>query len=183
MNAVTAVICGMIPAVLLSLHSSLTWGRWISGLIIGLIWGNGFEYVYHRWLLHRPRTPLGSAHHNHHARIGTPDEAEYVALITSPLNIVLLFVINGVPAYLIGVLFGLQAALSGVFIGWTLYLIICEEFHWRIHMNGSLPPGLELARAYHMSHHDIPTSRYNVFLPLFDLLFRSADEAHKKLRI
>lgn len=181
-NALTAVICGIIPAALLSFYSSSSWLRWVSGLIIGLIWGNAFEYVYHRWLLHRQATP-GSAHHQHHAKIGTPDEAEYVALITSPLNIVLLFVINGIPAYLISVLFGLQAVLSGILIGWTAYLVLCEEFHWRIHMNGWLPPGLEFARAYHMSHHDIPTSRYNVFLPLFDLLFRSSIQPQSKLRI
>jgi hypothetical protein len=50
-------------------------------------------------------------------------------------------------------------------------LITAEEIHWRIHLNGWLPRGLRFARAYHMSHHDIPNTRYNVFLPLFDLLF------------
>lgn len=175
-NALAALLCGTIPAALLGLHATLTWQRWIAGLIVGLIWGNAFEYVYHRWLLHRPRTSFASAHHNHHAKIGTPDEAEYVALITSPFNIVLLFVINGLPAYLISVLFELQGVLSGVFVGWTVYLILCEEFHWRIHLNGWLPPGLHSARAYHLSHHDIPNSRYNVFLPLFDLVFRSNED-------
>jgi hypothetical protein len=34
-----------------------------------------------------------------------------------------------------------------------------------------LPPGLGFARAYHLSHHDIPNTRYNVFFPLFDFLF------------
>lgn len=173
-NALAAAICGVLPAVLLALHSPLAWERWLLGLIVGVVWGNGFEYVYHRFLLHRPRTSLGSAHHDHHASIGTPEEAEYVALITSPLNIVLLFVINGVPAYLISLVFGLHAVLSGVFIGWAAYLILCEELHWRIHLNGWMPPGFDFARSYHMSHHDIPTSRYNVFLPLFDLLFGSA---------
>lgn len=182
-NALAAVICGVIPAVALFLHTELNWQRWLLGLIVGLIWGNAFEYAYHRFLLHRPRTSLGSAHHDHHANIGTPDEAKYVALITSPINIVLLFVINGVPAYLLSVLFGLHAILSGVFIGWTLYLILCEELHWRIHMNGWLPPGLAFARAYHMSHHDIPTGRYNVFLPLFDLLFGSTEQEQSKLRV
>ena len=38
-------------------------------------------------------------------------------------------------------------------------------------MNGWLPPGLRFARAYHMSHHDYSNTRYNVFLPLFDMLF------------
>jgi hypothetical protein len=133
-------------------------------------------------LLHRRNSALGSAHHDHHANIGTPDQAKYVALITSPLNIVLLFVINGLPAYLISVLLRLHGILSGVFVGWTAYLVLCEELHWRIHMDAWLPPGFRRARAYHMSHHDIPTSRYNVFLPLFDLLFGSTNQGQSKLR-
>ncbi len=170
-NAIASVLCGAIPATLLALHAAPTWQLWLLGLLAGLIWGNAFEYAYHRCLLHRPRGPLGSAHQEHHARVGTPDEAEYVALITSPVNILLLYVINGIPAFLINVVTGLQSILPGIFIGWAVYLILCEEIHWRIHLNGWLPPGLEFARSYHLSHHDIPNSRYNVFLPLFDLLF------------
>jgi hypothetical protein len=179
-NAVAAVVCGIFPALWLGVQSHPSWQRCLLGLIIGLIWGNGFEYAYHRFLLHRPRTQHGAAHQEHHAQIGTPQEAEFVALISSPLNIVLLFVINGFPALLVGFLLGLQGILCGVFLGWSLYLILCEEIHWRIHVNGWLPPGLHFARAYHMSHHDIPNSRYNVFLPLFDLLFQSSDVARGK---
>jgi hypothetical protein len=174
-NAVAAALCGSFPGLWLWFLVHPTWQAWLLGLALGLIWGNAFEYAYHRFLLHRPRTQHGAAHQEHHAQIGTPTEAEFVALISSPLNIVLLFVINGVPAFLISFLLGQQGILCGVFIGWSVYLILCEEIHWRIHMNGWLPPGLHLARTYHMSHHDIPNSRYNVFLPVFDLLFRSSD--------
>jgi len=188
-NAIAALLCGAVPAVLLSFYSGSASGwkhgllGFIIGLIIGLIWGDGFEYVYHRWLLHRPRSPLGTGHHNHHAQIGTPEEAEHVALISSPLNILLLFVINGVPAFLVASRMGLRGILSGVFLGWTVYLIVTEEIHWRIHRNGWLPPGLRFARAYHMSHHDIPNSRYNVFLPLFDWLFGSAGRGSSKVPV
>ena len=175
-NAIAALLCGAVPAVLLSFYSGSVarWELWISGLLVGLVWGNAFEYVYHRWLLHRPRSPLGNGHHKHHSQIGTPEEAEHVALISSPLNILLLYAINGVPTFLVASRMGLSGILSGVFIGWTVYLIVTEEIHWRIHVNGWLPPGLGFARAYHMNHHDVPNSRYNVFLPLFDLLFGSA---------
>jgi len=173
-NAIAAVLCGALPAAILTFQSSLrNWGLWCVGLIIGLIWANAFEYAYHRWLLHQPRTALGVEHREHHAKIGTPDEAEHVALISSPLNIVLLFAINGVPAFLITSLIGSRGILSGLFIGWAVYLIVTEEIHWRIHMRGWLPPGLRLARTHHLSHHDVPNSRYNVFLPLFDFLFES----------
>jgi hypothetical protein len=178
-NAMAAVLCGALPAIVLSFHSFVAGGTrlpgriagLIVGLCVGLIWGNGFEYVYHRWLLHQSGGPHAAGHREHHAQIGTPEQAEYVALISSPLNIVLLFVINGVPAFLIATLTGLRGILAGVFVGWAVYLIATEEVHWRIHMNGWLPPGLGFARAYHMSHHARPNTRYNVFLPLFDLLF------------
>ena len=175
-NAMAALVCGAIPAASLSFYSvsAAGWRLWVPGVLVGLVWGDAFEYVYHRWLLHRPRSSMGNGHLEHHAHIGTPEQAEHVALISSPLNILLLYVINGVPAFLIAWWMGFWGMLSGIFVGWTVYLIVTEEIHWRIHMNGWIPPGLRFARAYHMSHHDIPNSRYNVFLPLFDLLFGSA---------
>ena len=88
-----------LPALWLGVQSHPSWQRCLLGLIIGLIWGNGFEYAYHRFLLHCPRTQHGAAHQEHHAQIGTPQEAEFVALISSPLNILLLFLINGVPGF------------------------------------------------------------------------------------
>jgi hypothetical protein len=184
-NAIASLLCGAVPALLLSRHSgpATSWELWLLGLVVGLIWGDAFEYIYHRWLLHRPRSPLGNGHHEHHVQIGTADEAEHVALISSPLNIVLLYVINGVPAFLLASRLGLLEVLSGVFIGWTVYLIATEEIHWRIHLNGWLPPGLRFARAYHMSHHDIPNSRYNIFLPIFDLLFGSTEPGKSKVPV
>src|SRR5581483_1346762 len=172
-NAIAASLCGAVPALALlniSPHSA-GWRLWLLGTSVGMIWGNAFEYFYHRRLLHRPRTPLGTGHLEHHAHTGTTEEAEHVALISSPLNVVLLFAINSVLALPIAFFVGLQGMLPGIFLGWAVYLITTEEIHWRIHMDGWLPPGIRYARAYHMSHHDVPNSRYNVFLPLFDLVF------------
>lgn len=146
-NAITAVLCGTLPALCLSVYSSVDSKRLLFGIFIGLIWGNGFEYAYHRWLLHHPRNLLGTGHRDHHAQIGTAEEAEYVALASSPLNVFLLFAVNSIPALLISALFGLWGILSGVFVGWTIYLILTEEIHWRIHITGWLPPGLRYARA------------------------------------
>ena len=165
------MLSGALPAILLRLSFNFTWERWILGLLVGLIWGNAFEYAYHRWLLHRPLSPFSAGHRDHHARVGTPEEAEHVTLGSSPLNITILFAINGVLAFLISYPLSAWASLSGIFAGWTIYIMMVEEIHWRIHMNGWLPPGFRFARAYHMSHHDVPNSRYNVFLPLFDLVF------------
>ncbi len=176
-NAIAAVLCGALPVAALRYYFSLAgWREWLVGLIVGLIWGNAFEYIYHRWLLHQSASPLGAGHRRHHAHIDTPEQAEHVALITSPLNVILLFAINGVPALLLASRTGRWGILAGILIGWAVYLIATEEIHWRIHMNGWLPRGVRLARAYHMSHHARPNSRYNVFLPLFDFLFGSAEQ-------
>jgi hypothetical protein len=86
-----------------------------------------------------------------------------------PVDISLLFLSNGILVVACDLL--LKMGISpGIFTGWTIYLIAAEEIHWRIHMQGWLPPGLRFSRAYHMSHHDIPAARYNVFLPVFDFL-------------
>jgi hypothetical protein len=186
-NAVAAVLCGVVPAYLSFHFSSNARGSWLIGLavgiIVGLIWGNGFEYVYHRWLLHQAGSPMGAIHREHHAQIGTPEQAEYVQLISSPLNVVLLFVINGVPAFLLASLTRQWGILSGLFPGWAIYLVATEEIHWRIHMDGWLPPGLRFARAYHMSHHARPNSRYNVFLPLFDFLTGNTGQGQSKVPV
>jgi len=171
-NSIVALLSGALPGVILTFYVPFTWERLVLGLTIGLLWGNAFEYSYHRWLLHRPRSPLGKGHLEHHASIGTPEEAEHVSLGKSPPYIAILFATNGTVAVLIDFLLRLWVT-PGIFLGWTFYLIAAEELHWRIHMDGWLPPGFRFSRAYHMAHHEIPNSRYNVFLPLFDLLFGS----------
>lgn len=62
-------------------------------------------------------------------------------------------------------------ALALRLVGFTVYFISVEEIHWRIHLGGWLPPGLRRGREYHLAHHDIPDARFNVFLPIFDLVF------------
>jgi len=181
-NAIVAVLSGALPGVMLTFYFPSNLERCFLGLIIGLLWGNAFEYAYHRWMLHRPRSPLGKGHLQHHANIGTPEEPEHVSLGKSPLHIAVLFASNGIVVIPIDFLLGLGIS-PGIFIGWTIYLITAEEIHWRIHMNGWLPPGLRFARAYHMGHHDMPSIRYNVFLPLFDFLFGNSGFCVSKVTV
>lgn len=171
-NAVVALLSGGIPAAVLCLYFPFSWQRWVLGLCIGLLWGNAFEYAYHRWLLHRPRSEFGKGHLEHHANVGSIEEAEHVSLGKSPLHIFFLFAVNGILVIVADFLLNLRFA-GGIFVGWSAYLITAEEIHWRIHLGGWLPRGLRFARAYHMSHHDIPNANYSVFLPLFDFLCRT----------
>jgi hypothetical protein len=171
-NAIVALLSGALPGAILAFYFPFSWERWLGGLVIGLIWGNAFEYAYHRWLLHRPRCALAKGHLEHHTQIGTPEEPAHVTLGKSPPHIALLFASNGIVVIVIDLLLGLRIA-AGIFLGWAVYLIMAEEIHWRIHLNQWLPPGLRFARRYHMGHHDTPNARFNVFLPLFDCLLRS----------
>ena len=169
-NAIVAAISGILPGLIFGFFLHPSWQRCLIGFVIGLVWGNAFEYSYHRWMLHRPRGAFSKGHLEHHMNVGTAEEPEHVSLGRSPLHIALLFASNGVLVVPVDLLLGLHV-IPGIFVGWAVYLIAAEDIHWRIHMNGWLPPGLRFARAYHMSHHDYSNTRYNVFLPLFDMLF------------
>ena len=169
-NAIVAILSGAVPCVVLSHYVLPDWKCWFAGLIAGLLWSNAFEYAYHRWLLHRPRSSFGKGHLDHHMHVGTPGEPEHVSLGRRPFHIALLFASNGIVVIALDLLLGFRVA-PGIFVGWTVYLVAAEEIHWRIHMDAWLPPGLRFARAYHMRHHEIPNTRYNVFLPFCDFLF------------
>jgi hypothetical protein len=166
-NAVTAACCGLLPG--LALIRPYSGHRLLAGFLIGLVWSNGFEYAYHRWILHWPKGRLGKGHLLHHATLGTPYEPEHVTFGSSPIAVALIFIVNGLPVILLHCTLHLRIA-AGMLIGFAVYFILTEEVHWRIHLGGWLPLGLSAARKYHLAHHDRPDARFNVFLPLFDLL-------------
>lgn len=171
-NALAALLCGGVPA---AIHAALLPSqaeRWVVGFLVGLLWANGFEYVYHRCLLHLPRSFLGRRHLGHHMAVGTLTEAEHVNLGGSPLWVALLFILNGVPVITLDLLFGLGVA-PGMLVAFSLYVVVVEEIHWRIHLGESLPPGLRLAKSHHFAHHERSDERFNIFLPLFDWFFGS----------
>ena len=141
------------------------------GFCAGLLWANSFEYFYHRYLLHLPKNFLSLGHLRHHRSVGTPLEADDVNLGSSPLWVVVLFVVNGILAVALDLLLRLRIA-PGMFLGFVAYQIVVEEFHWRIHLGGWLPFG-SCCRDYHLAHHDRPDGRFNIFLPFSDVLFGS----------
>src|SRR5690242_19015802 len=168
-NAVTAILCGCIPAIALCFFSRPRWGQWVIGLIVGLLWATWFEYAYHRFLLHLPGTFFAREHLRHHMSVDTPADAEHLNLGGSPLYVIVLFVVNGLPMVATDLWFKLGIA-PGILVAFSLYFITTEEFHWRIHLGEPLPPGFEAARAYYLSHHDRPNARFNIFLPVWDIL-------------
>jgi sterol desaturase/sphingolipid hydroxylase (fatty acid hydroxylase superfamily) len=175
LNALTAAACGGIPAVVFFLLFPATPVRWLLGFVFGLIWSNWFEYAYHRYLLHWPGTFFAKEHLRHHMSVNTPSEAEHLNLGGSPMWVVLLFVINGAPLLVLDRVLRLGTA-SGMFAAFTLYFIMVEEVHWRLHLGEWLPAICDPARAYHLAHHERPNSRYNIFLPFWDRLLGSTKD-------
>ena len=168
-NAVTAALCGIVPAAVFAWQSFPTAKMWLIGMAIGFVWANGFEYALHRWLLHWPGTWTGDGHMLHHASLGQPNEPLYVNLAGRPLLVVAMFVLNIWPFVLADYFFHLKLT-PGVLISFAVYFILTEEIHWRFHMGGWLPRWLAAARARHMRHHHGPTADFAIFWPLFDVL-------------
>jgi len=177
-NAVTAVVCGFLPSLVLIRPFSAH--RLLVGFLIGLIWSNGFEYAYHRWILHWPKGGLGKGHLLHHATLGTPYEPEHVTFGSSPFAVAVIFIVNGLPVVLLDRALQVRVA-AGMLIGFAVYFIMTEEVHWRIHLGGCLPSWLSPAREYHLAHHDRPDARFNVFLPLFDLVLGNLTTAESSV--
>ncbi len=174
-NAIAAILSGGLPALYLAIHFPIRPLAWVAGFFAGLLWANLFEYLYHRFLLHVPINFLMMRHMQHHATLGKPNEADHVNFGGSPLDIFLLFLINGGPVVLLDWLVKGGFA-PGVLIAFVVYFVAVEEIHWRMHLGGWLPPGFEKAKAFHLAHHRRPNSRYSVFLPVFDWLLGTTEE-------
>ena len=178
-NAITALACGALPGLLIApmIHPSRI--AWIIGILVGMLWANAFEYFYHRYLLHLPRSSFGREHLLHHSTLGQPEEPEHITFGSSPFYLMVLFATNGVLA--LGICWLLRvSALPGIMTGFSLYFVAVEEIHWRIHMGEWLPWLMEPVREYHMAHHDIPGGRFNVFFPVFDYIFGNVDPEFDK---
>jgi Fatty acid hydroxylase superfamily len=174
-NALTAALCGALPAVTLGISFPNTFGKWFVGFVAGLLWANWFEYAYHRFLLHLPGTFFARRHLEHHASVGTPTEAEHVNFGSSPVWVAALFAINGLP--MLALNFALRLGMApGILLAFTAYYIAVEEIHWRIHLGEWLPRGLRAASAHHLAHHTHPNARFNIFLPLWDTLLGPAGD-------
>jgi fatty acid hydroxylase family protein len=172
-NAWTALLSGGLWVLALGMISPTTLPKLALGFLVGLVWANGFEYVYHRFILHLAGSYFARRHLIHHRATGTPEEPEHVTFGESPWWIVLLFVVNGIPVSVADWLLGLGIA-PGMLLAFAAYFVAVEEIHWRIHLGERLPSFLEPARGYHLLHHDRPDGRYNVFFPLFDWLLGTA---------
>lgn len=175
-NAFTAILTGAALAILDARLFGFGVPRFAPiafalGVFAGLVYANAFEYVLHRFLLHRGKGFPVERHALHHDSAGAPDEARYVNFATNPFHVALVFLANAPSVFAIELLFHSGIG-PGMFAGFTAYYVLYEEIHWRIHFGGWLPKWMQFARRHHMLHHGGFAGRYNVFLPIFDWLFQ-----------
>jgi hypothetical protein len=175
-NVLTAILCGTVPAAVLGTMFPTPLWHWLIGFVVGLVWANAFEYFYNRCLLHLPGNFVSRLHELHHASIGTPLEVGHLNLGGTPPLVLAAFVLNGLVVTLLVDVFLKLRISPGIFLAFTVYVIVIEEVHWRIHIGGWLPSWLRFGRDHHLIHHDRPVGRYNVFLPLFDWLLGTAKD-------
>ena len=170
-SQVTALIVGG-----LLLGSGLFgWGRWPLGFLIGLVYANGFEYLTHRFLLHRTAGYFYRAHQRHHESWRRWDEALYVRF-GPPAAVVVLLLADSLPFALLD-RFGTGIG-AGALIAFVAYYMAYEEAHWRIHL-GYLPARLQWMRRHHLAHHKGVPGRYGVLFPILDHLFAAGRTAPK----
>src|SRR5437588_11255085 len=96
-NAVTAAFCGVLPALVLIRAYPARWRLLLAGFLLGLVWSNGFEYAYHRWILHWPKGTLGKGHLLHPSTLRTPYEPEHGSVGSSPPPAAMIVVVDGTP--------------------------------------------------------------------------------------
>lgn len=164
-NLIAALMTGI--ALVAVLGPSHGFGNYWMGLLIGLVYANGFEYVYHRWVLHT-HGRMTARHGEHHAHWCQPDEPAHVSFGSSWLWVAGVITANSVPFLAADRIWGWALA-PGITASFALYFILMEDFHWRIHV-GELPRFLRWCRRHHLRHHAKESAGFNVFLPLFDLL-------------
>ena len=124
-----------------------------------LLWGL-FEYVFHRWIYHRPRSILGDAHRMHHDAPRT--------LLAMPwfITAATIFGLWYLGASLLRLpLF--SAGIAGWLTGSAWYSVLHHSHHhWDIRSRW-----LRRLRTHHRIHHRLPHVNFGVTMRLWDSAF------------
>src|SRR6202158_5328649 len=134
-NLLAATLSGLIlVSISLKFFSHSIMGI-VSGLAVGFVYANGFEYCLHRFLLHAGRGIFSRQHMVHHNTLNSPEAARYVNFSRNPWGVVALFCANAIPFLALEWVFK-NGWVAGAFVSFALYYMAFEEIHWRSHMGG-----------------------------------------------
>jgi hypothetical protein len=155
------------------------------GAIIAIVYSSLFEWMLHRFLMHRPLGPLKYPYQRHalvHHRIFKSDHTYHLMdekdKMTIPMawwNGPALIAMAMMPFVTADLLGGNWGLLCGATLACSGYYGAYEYMHWCMH----LPRKRHVERSgiffrlngHHLLHHRYMQKNYNVVLPLADLCF------------
>jgi hypothetical protein len=157
------------------------------GVVSGLVLGSVFEWVLHRYVMHRPvgkfRYPferhalvhhqIFKADHTYHLIHEKDKQTIPMAWWNGPLLVAL----SQLPFIVLAVVFQKWGIVCGAALAVTAYYAVYEYLHWCMH----LPRKRHVERSgiffrlngHHLLHHRYMHKNFNVVLPLADFLFRT----------
>ncbi|HWD17870.1 MAG TPA: sterol desaturase family protein [Verrucomicrobiae bacterium] len=154
------------------------------GVIIGVFFASFFEWVLHRYIMHRPFWKFRYPYERHaliHHKIFKADHTYHLIheddKHTIPMawwNGPVLIVMCALPFLVVACWFGKWGIVCGESIACAAYYAAYEYMHWCMH----LPKKRHVERSgiffrlngHHLLHHRYMQKNYNVVLPLADLL-------------
>ncbi len=158
-----------------------------ASFIVGMAYGSFFEWLLHRFMMHRPflfvTYPYKTHAITHHGTFGPgPDyhlhhSADRSLVTMAWWNAPVLIAVNSPPALLGAWLFGTWWIVPGFMAAMVLYYGLYEYLHWCMHVPG--PRWFQTTRLFrwidrhHRLHHLQPNRNLNVVLPLADFLLRT----------
>jgi len=155
-----------------------------AGFGLGIIFSSFFEWLLHRFLMHKPLGPLRYPFERHaliHHRIFRADESYHLQnradQYTIPMawwNGPVLIAACAVPFVVAAVIWGKWGLVCGAVVSFVVYYGAYEYMHWCMH----LPKRRRLEKSWlfhrlnghHLLHHRYMNRNFNVVLPLADLL-------------
>jgi hypothetical protein len=155
------------------------------GAVIAIVYSSVFEWMLHRFLMHRPMGPLRYPYERHtlvHHRIFKSDHTYHLIeekdKETIPMawwNGPALIAMAMLPFVAAGLLGGNWGVLCGATLACSGYYGAYEYMHWCMH----LPRKRHVERSgiffrlngHHLLHHRYMNRNYNVVFPLADLCF------------
>lgn len=155
-----------------------------AGFVAGIIYCSFFEWMLHKYVMHRPVGPFRypfqahaivhhgtfKADHSYHLQ----DEADKHTVPMAWWNAPVMWLLHIGPVLLFQHLLGQPVAI-GLLGAMILYYATYEYLHWCMH----IPRNRKLERSglffrlngHHLLHHRYMHKNFNVVLPLFDVLF------------
>jgi hypothetical protein len=157
------------------------WG--VTGLLVGIVFASFFEWVLHKYVMHRPVGSFRYAfrahalvHHqtfkaDHSYHLQNDEDKKTIPM--SWWNGPVLIMIAMIPYALVSWLIGVWMFTLGGLLAFALYYGTYEYLHWCMHLPKARrvekPRLFQRMNGHHLLHHRYMHKNFNVVLPLADL--------------